>query len=85
MLELLLVTGRSSSYAFLRPTTGKAVSLMRRPILLLATIALALMVAGGVAWAADGIPPTVRGDRTGERCYERDPRCQNQGEVLRAD
>jgi hypothetical protein len=61
MLELLLVTGRSSSYAFLRPTTGKAVSLMRRTILLLAAIALALMVAGGVAWAADGIPPTVRG------------------------
>jgi hypothetical protein len=32
---------------------------MRRTILLLATIALALMLAGGVAWAADGIPPTV--------------------------
>jgi hypothetical protein len=59
MLELLLVTGRSS-YAFLRPTTGKAVSLMRRTILLLATIALALMGAGGVAWAVpDGTPPTV--------------------------
>jgi hypothetical protein len=32
---------------------------MRRTILLLATIALALMVAGGVAWAAPGAPSVV--------------------------
>src|SRR5829696_2934861 len=32
---------------------------MRRTILLLATIALALIVAGGVAWAAPGAPTVV--------------------------
>jgi Bacterial Ig-like domain len=62
MLELLLVTGWRSSYAFLRPTTGKAVSLMRRTILLFTTMALALLLAAGTAWAA--LPaPTVVGTR----------------------
>jgi hypothetical protein len=62
MLELLLVTGWRSRYAFLRPTTGKAVSLMRRTILLFTTMALALLLAAGTAWAA--LPaPTVVGTR----------------------
>jgi hypothetical protein len=58
MLEVLLMTGRSS-YAFLRPTTGKAVSLMRRTILLFTTMALALLLAAGMAWAAPGPPGVV--------------------------